>query len=118
MKPWKPLAVGLAFVFIFSCNQCAFSEERCNLNTPYTPSASATFLRVESITIDVKKKILTIVLGDGAVTKSVAYTGATAVILINQLNTADLRTNSYFRRVIQRLIDDRHIAGTISGSPD
>ena len=95
-----------------------FAEEQCNLDTPYTPSASATFLRVEFIGFDIKKKLFTVVLGNGVVTKSVSLTGETARIFMNQLNTADLRNNSRDRRIIQRLINDSHIRGTISGSPD
>lgn len=38
--------------------------------------------------------------------------------LMRALNKADLSGNSLHRRIFQKLIDDGHIAGTITGVPD
>lgn len=46
------------------------------------------------------------------------YSGSVATALLNQLNVANLSTTSLHKRVIQRLVSDGKIAGTISGSPD
>ena len=46
------------------------------------------------------------------------YTGATATNLMRALNTADLTTNSLHKRVLNRLIADGKLAGSVTGSPD
>jgi hypothetical protein len=46
-----------------------------------------------------------------------SYVGTEANTLIRQLNTADLRANSLQRRVMNKLILDGIIAGSITGTP-
>lgn len=44
--------------------------------------------------------------------------GAPARALLAQLNKADLSANSLQQRVLQKLVDDGHIDGAVSGTPD
>tara|TARA_Y100000310_G_scaffold225674_1_gene227746 strand:+ start:425 stop:730 length:306 start_codon:yes stop_codon:yes gene_type:complete len=44
--------------------------------------------------------------------------GAAARTLMAALNKADLSSNSLQKRVLQKLIDDGVIPGTVSGAPD
>jgi hypothetical protein len=46
------------------------------------------------------------------------YVDATALALMRALNKANLSTTSLQKRVIQQLVADGKLAGTISGSPD
>lgn len=46
------------------------------------------------------------------------YVGSTAVTLMVSLNKANLATKSLQRRILERLVADGVLAGTISGSPD
>lgn len=57
-------------------------------------------------------------IGTNGEAKHHSYSEATATSLMNALNKANLTSNSLHKRVIQRLIDDGMLAGTISGSPD
>ena len=47
-----------------------------------------------------------------------SYSGATATTLMVALNKANLSIKSLQRRVIEQLVTDGKLAGTISGSPD
>lgn len=47
-----------------------------------------------------------------------SYSGDTALTLMNQLNTMNLTTTSLHKRIINRLIADGLLAGTVSGTPD
>lgn len=46
------------------------------------------------------------------------YSGAEATTLMRQLNKADLSVKSLERRILERLVADGLLAGTISGAPD
>jgi|RhiMethySRZTD1v2_1073278.scaffolds.fasta_scaffold576679_2 hypothetical protein len=46
------------------------------------------------------------------------YEGATALNLIIALNKANLTTNSLEKRILNQLITDGFLSGTVSGSPD
>lgn len=46
------------------------------------------------------------------------YLGATATTLMRQLNIANLSVKSLHRRVIERLVADGVVSGSIGGVPD
>jgi hypothetical protein len=47
------------------------------------------------------------------------YEGNTALVLMNQLNTMNLSTNSLHKRILERLATDGKLAaGTVTGTPD
>lgn len=93
--------------------------ERIDLTTPFQPDpSSASDLVVAKIVLDWEGAGIVITLKKNGVRKEVSYNGATATTLMNQLNTANLSTKSLHRRLLERLIADGHLSGTISGSPD
>ncbi len=56
--------------------------------------------------------------GTNGEAKHHAYGGATATALLVSLNKANLSTTSLHKRIINQLVGDGVIAGTVSGSPD
>lgn len=92
--------------------------EIITLATPVT-TPSITTWRVSSLLLDWDAAVIAISLrGSGGERLSHTYAGAQATSLMTALNKANLTSNSLHKRVIQRLIDDGMLAGTISGSPD
>lgn len=92
--------------------------EIITLTTPVT-TPSITTWRVSSLLLDWDAALIAISLrGSGGERLNHAYTGANATSQMTALNKANLSTNSLHKRVIQKLIDDGMLAGTISGSPD
>lgn len=54
----------------------------------------------------------------GCLTRTITYTGATALTMLNVLNTANLTSNSLVRRVLDRLRTDGYLGdGAFAGSP-
>lgn len=78
----------------------------------------ATTLLVDSLLLNWKDKIIEVHIGNGVVQKRIGYTGEEAANLMITLNKANLTTNSLHKRVLNKLIADGHIDGTVSGSPD
>lgn len=92
--------------------------ELITLTTPVTTPAITTW-RVASLLLDWDGARIAITLrGSGGERLTHDYSGATATTLMNALNTANLSTTSLHKRVIQRLVTDGMLTGTISGSPD
>lgn len=56
--------------------------------------------------------------GTNGEAKTASYSGATATTFLQQLNKLDMSTTSLHKRIINRLVADGIIAGTVSGSPD
>lgn len=78
-----------------------------------------TLLRVHSMLLDYTGKQIVIVVGDGGlIRRTFSYWGDEAISLMNTLNKANLSTNSLHRRIMNKLIADGHIDGTIIGQPD
>jgi hypothetical protein len=48
--------------------------------------------------------------------KTVIYSGADAIAMLNNLNTANLSSNSLRRRILTKLLTDGHIQGSLSGT--
>ena len=92
--------------------------ELITLTTPVS-TPSITTWRVSSLLLDWDAAVIAIRLrGSGGETLHHAYTGPTATTQMVALNKVNLTSNSLHKRIIQRLIDDGMLAGTISGSPD
>lgn len=93
--------------------------ETIDLTTPYVVDPrQATTLSVDFVLFDWKGKRIEIHVGDGVIQKRVEYTGEIALTLMVALNKANLSTKSLHKRIIERLVTDGYLAGTISGSPD
>jgi hypothetical protein len=56
--------------------------------------------------------------GSNGLTRSFRYDGTTALNLMIALNKTDLSTKSLQRRILERLIADGKLIGTITGTPD
>ena len=65
------------------------------------------------------KQIIIRLKGDDGSYKTVDYNDSEgAVTLMNQLNKANLTIKSLHRRILEKLIADGKIVGSISGTPD
>ena len=95
--------------------------EQIDLTAPYdpTPVTASKFViarldlnwRGASIVIEVYDSV-------SGLSRTFTYEGATATNLMVALNKANLSTKSLQKRVLEQLIADGKMAGTISGSPD
>lgn len=92
--------------------------EQLDLTTPETKPTNS-FYKVERISFDWPAKIISISLvGQNGEAKSHSYTGTTAQTLMIALNKVDLSVLSLHKRILNRLITDGVISGTVSGVPD
>lgn len=92
--------------------------EIVTLTTPVvTPNLTTYTVRAINMDLDVPAIVIRL-RGTNGESKTCSYQGVTATNLIVALNKVDLSTTSLQKRVLQRLIADGEIAGTISGSPD
>lgn len=95
------------------------AQERIDLTTPVTVN-QCTLARLD---LQWRDSIIYIELDSNAVIdgqpqkKTHTYTGQTARDLMIVLNKADLTVQSLQRRVMNRLIADKVITGTVSGVP-
>lgn len=83
-----------------------------------TPGTST--YRVDRLDLFWGDKTITIgLIGSNGERKTVYYHEADgAEALIVALNKVDLSTNSLQRRIMERLLADGHLTGSISGTPD
>lgn len=91
--------------------------ETCSLTTPIIPQTITTYdvadLRLSWLPVPY---ITVQLLGsDGKSSLTISYSGTVAANLLTILNTANLSTNSLHKRIINKLIADGHLAGTVTG---
>ncbi len=80
---------------------------------------STTYFKVTAIMFDWDSLTLIIRLrGANGVSQSESYTGVNATTFIQALNKATFTVKSMHRQIIERLVADGRLAGTISGLPD
>lgn len=92
--------------------------ETLALTTPET-KPSNTGYKVVRLLLDWESALIRIELkGVNGEIKTHDYAGATATTLMNQLNTMNLSTQSLQKRILNRLISDGVLTGTVTGSPD
>ena len=92
--------------------------EEVILTTPVT-TPSITAWKVSSLHLDWDNSQITIKLrGPNGETKFHSYGGAVALTMMVALNKADLSSNSLHKRILNRLILDRTVLGTVTGTPD
>ena len=88
--------------------------EQCDLTTPDQAQAGTAFYKVGSLTLDWENKRIKIVLvGDKGLRKSFGYEGTTAETMMIALSIKSLQ-----KRILERLLTDGNLSGTISGTPD
>lgn len=91
--------------------------EQIDLTTPITPPATTNY-RVVRLFLDWPNGLINIDLVDeNGKIAPFQYTGAEATSLMLFLNTANLSIKSLHRRVLEKLVADGKLDGTISGTP-
>ena len=98
------------------CLGTAGAVEQIDLTAPVT---IASYVPVE-LHLDLRGAEIRIVLYSAQANKdmTIIYSGPTAVTLMQQMNKMNFSTNSMMKVMMNKLITDGKIAGTISGSPD
>ena len=109
---------ALLVLSVFGGVTRAPAVEEVALTTPIT-TPSITSWRVSSLHLDWDNSQITIRLkGPNGEAKFHSYGGATALTMMVALNKANLTTNSLHKRVLNQLITDGVILGTVTGAPD
>ena len=92
--------------------------EQLDLTTPVT-TPDITSWRVVYLELNWAAQSIRIgLLGTNGETSHHNYNGEVAITLMTNLNKANLSTKSLQRRILERLIIDGHLEGSISGTPD
>ena len=95
----------------------AVAVEQLDLTVPDQAKPGTTTYTIKELNLNWEQKVVVIVLlGANNEEKQVVYRNSAALIIA--LNKTDLSVKSLQRRIMERLIADGHIGGTISGSPD
>lgn len=93
--------------------------EQINLTSPFKADPRETsVLEVDSLLLDWRGSRIVVHLGDGRIQKRVEYSGTPATNMMITLNKANLTNNSLHKRIINQLISDGYLAGSITGSPE
>jgi hypothetical protein len=104
--------VGLVLVF----GAGALAQERVDLTTPETKPSNTSYRPVR-VVLDADLPAIEIWLkGDNGEVASCHYTGPTAQALLVALNKADLSTRSLNQRILDRVVADGCLVGTVAGS--
>ena len=91
--------------------------EQLDLTTPVTPP-SVTDYRVNVKYFDTRKQIARFGLLDNTGKRIFfLYTGPVAAQIINVLNKANFTNKSMDKFILERLVADGKLSGTVSGSP-
>ena len=98
----------------------ALAAEQVDLTTPDQVQAGTSTYSVAQLTLDWEHgRIVIRLVGDNGERKEVVFGDAdNARAMMRALNKTDLSTVSLHRRIMERLIADGHLAGSISGAPD
>lgn len=92
--------------------------EQLDLSTPSTPP-TLTYWQVVYLELNwVSQSIRIGLLGTNQETAQHNYNGDEATTLMAQLNKADLSIKSLQRRILERMLAEGVLEGTISGTPD
>lgn len=94
--------------------------EKITLSQPEViPAITTTDYRVIYILMDLEQAMIVIHLrGTNGERREFRYEGEIATTLMQQLNKLNLSTKSLHKRLLERLVADGHLAGTIEGNPD
>jgi hypothetical protein len=93
-----------------------YAGEQIDLTAPVIISS----YKVVELNLDLRGQEIRIVLYNSVANKdiTVTYNGPTALALIIQMNKMNFSTNSMQKVILNKLITDGKIIGTISGIPD
>lgn len=92
--------------------------EQFDLTSPIVGPSRSSY-KIATVLLDWAQAVIRVdLVGNDAVPLTVVYTGPEATALMTALNTANLTTNSLYRRVLTKLATDGKIpAGSVSGTP-
>lgn len=91
--------------------------EQIDLTVPITAPSTSTY-RVIRLILDWPNGEIDITLADeNGKTATFGYRNAEATALMLTLNTANLSVKSLHKRILEKLIADGKLAGTVSGTP-
>lgn len=92
--------------------------EQLNLTTPIVPPTITNY-RVVLLELNWKSAFIGIGMeGPNGETFRYSYSGVTATNLMIALNKANLSTTSLQKRILNQLLADGVVVGTVSGTPD
>jgi hypothetical protein len=95
--------------------------EKIDLTVPFKPDPrEASELRLARVDLNWEASSIVLELADpvSGVRQSFVYDGQEAMTIMQALNKANLSTKSLHRRIMEKLLADGHLEGTISGAPD
>ena len=110
-------------VFIGALCRSLQAVEQISLTNAYVVNpTSTTKFEVESLYLDrltpeIRIRISTTTAA-GYIYREFSYYGSTATSLMNTLNKANLTTNSLYKRIMNQLINDGFLSGSVLGTPD
>ena len=98
----------------------ALAAEQVDLTAPDQVQAGTSTYSVTQLVLDWEQgRIVIKLVGDNGERKEVVFGDAdNARAMMRALNKMDLSTVSLHRRIMERLIADGHLVGSISGVPD
>lgn len=107
-------------MFSLLVNSACMAIEQVDLTTPFVVDpSSSTFLTVDVLTLNRSRSLIYIeTIGSNGVRGRFRYEGATATNMMNVLNKANLTNNSLHRRILNQLINDGKLSGTVTGTPE
>jgi hypothetical protein len=90
--------------------------EQIDLAAPAQTNPGTNYYRVDVLMFDLGNEHIRVELvGDQGLRRAVDYQAETATSLMRTLNKANLSAKSLHRRIIELLVADGHLVGTISG---
>lgn len=93
--------------------------EQVDLTFPVLPKGGTNFWRVDVLRLfRIAQRVDIVLMGENGETLSHTYTGAEATSLMISLNKANLSIKSLHRRIMEKLIADGILQGSISGIVD
>ena len=110
----------IAFLASLFFTAPALAEERVDLTAPDQAVAGTLTYKIIQLVLDWEHgRIVVRLIGSGGQRKEVMFGDAdNARAMMKALNTANLSNKSLHRRIMEKLISDGHLAGSISGIPD
>jgi hypothetical protein len=82
------------------------------------PGLPTNHWKIDSVSLMWTQEIIKIsLLGQNGERRLFSYTGPQAATMMAALNTANLSVKSLSRRVLERLVADGKLPGTVSGTP-
>jgi hypothetical protein len=96
-----------------------YAAEQIDLTAPIT-TPSITYFKVVRLDCDWENARISVYLKSSSSSERLAfyYDGAEATALMTQMNKKNFTTTSMQKTILNKLVADGFLAGTISGSPD